>query len=100
MYVLDEGGTRVPCPHPSEDDAVLEVTGLSIEMAERRGRIVYVRPYLCVTCGEVGELDRTRDPERCVACGSASVVAFAAVQEAGCPRCSAPSLTTEAAGVS
>ncbi len=100
MYVLDDRGTRVICPHPTEDDTVMEVTGLEFEEAEAAGLIRYMRPYLCLTCEAVSTLDRNHDAIQCQACGSGSLVFFGEVEGRACPRCGAASLEREMVAIS
>jgi len=91
MYVIDEKGNRVRCPHPKEHSIVFEVLGKEATEEEIKNRIGFNSFCLCLDCLTQLELDIGRDNEddswpyyypakigrderKCVNCGSLNVM--------------------------
>ena len=104
MYVVDEKGNRVRCPHPGEDRTVLDVLGKDASEEEIRTRTGFNSFCLCLNCLTQLELDIGRDEgaeswpyyypsmigrdeRRCVHCRSPNVRTVFELVGESCPKC-------------
>jgi hypothetical protein len=108
MYVLDETGKRVICPHPGEEAEVARVLGVK-EKALRcpyepnanheakhqhqdvfhlaLTRTGFLSDCICRDCLAQFGLDLLRDEKRCPICSSSEVTALQDLFGQPCPRC-------------
>ncbi len=109
MYVLDDAGNRVVCPHPGEEARVAHVLGVkertlrcpfgaeasrgskrhnSVEVFRLAlSRTGFVSDCICRECLARFGLDLRKDERRCPECSSPEVVAVADLVGRACPKC-------------
>lgn len=104
MYVLDESGKKVICPHPLEDYTIAKVLKISKEEAfawlqKEDGKISKETKkkiedniginlqYICLDCYSENFLDKKRDELKCVKCGSTNLKYVAELVNQRCPKC-------------
>lgn len=104
MYVRDEKGNKVICPHPLEDDKISEVlniprddafawiTGktenISKETKEKiKSRVGMNYQYICTDCFSEVFIDPKKDEMKCSKCGSANLKYVADLANKPCPKC-------------
>lgn len=87
MYVTDETGKRVICPHPNEFDTMRRVLGAEAPwelIEQRRGFNSFC---LCLDCLSVLEIDLKRDARACSKCKSNHVASLRELIGKLCPKC-------------
>jgi hypothetical protein len=87
VYVTDEKGERIICPHPIEFDTVLRVLGKNATkelIDERTGELQH---WLCLSCLSVCELDLKRDRHECGSCRSTEGKSVMNMIGETCPKC-------------
>jgi len=106
MYVEDDGGERVVCPHPGERRKVAEVLGQDANSELIKARTGFNSDCVCLDCLEQFELDigddeqsrsswryfygatRRKDERRCPHCNSRNVKTVFEHIGSACPKCS------------
>lgn len=103
MYVEDETGERIPCPHPTEWAVVAKILGPHAPEELIAKRVGFNSDCICLDCqrqfpADVGdetanpwrsfyESDRPKDRRECPACKSKNVkTVFESIGQT-CPRC-------------
>jgi hypothetical protein len=127
MYVLDDTGQRLPCPHPGEHHTVGRVLGLTRdevvaalihgELAkkwwwtprrrrefEERVRLLETRTgilkdMVCCECQSEFSLDLSKDRRECPACRSAKVFTVSEMLGKQCPACKLGQITAVDTGI-
>jgi RNA polymerase subunit RPABC4/transcription elongation factor Spt4 len=87
MYVIDDQGNRVVCPHPGEFRKAHEVLGDNYSeevVAERTG---FNSHCLCLDCLTNSDLDMTRDRRECPNCHSQNISTILELVGKQCPKC-------------
>lgn len=87
MYVTDNAGKRIACPHPNEFRVIYSVLGKNISDEVRKQRTGIKRGYLCMDCLSIIELDRDRDKIVCSKCNSSRLAAEDDLIGNACPIC-------------
>lgn len=90
MYVVNNRGKRVVCPHPSEFETVKRVTGHDLfDPNTPRGTIMIGTNShcLCTACLSKFDLDVNVDERKCPKCGSEKVYTEEEMVGKECPRC-------------
>ena len=105
MYVEDDSGRRIPCPHPCEWETVIKVLGKNASKDLVKERIGYNSDCVCLDCLRFSQLDlgddektclswryyygavRQKDQRRCPHCGSPNVKTVVELVDQPCPRC-------------
>lgn len=90
MYVVNDQGKRMACPHPSEFETIKEVTGYSLfDPNIPKGAIIigFNSDCLCPACLNKFDLDVTKDERKCPKCGSGEVHTSEEMVGKECPRC-------------
>ena len=108
MYVLDDTGTRVICPHPGEEAEVARVLGVkeralrcpyepsTTKTAKHHHQDVFhlalmrtgfLSDCVCHDCLAQFGLDLQQDEKRCPMCCSSEVTAFQDLIGQPCPSC-------------
>lgn len=111
MYVADDCGDRIICPHPGEKFTIAHV----LELSERerdwmwfgfpwwmkafrarrvkeienlvKERVGTLSSCVCCNCCETFELDLVRDERKCPACDSNDVLSVSELKGKRCPAC-------------
>ena len=102
MYVIDNNGRRIVCPHPGEASVVAEILKIDEDtlfgfpwllrsddapvqlLEERTGFNSYC---VCLDCVSQFELDIDRDERKCPKCGSEKVRTEPEMVGEPCPKC-------------
>ena len=92
MYVADDAGDRIICPHPSEFDTVEKVLGPNPAAELVQQRTGFLQAWFCQACRKVSRLDLQRDPRRCTHCGSEKGTPVNELIGKICPQCQAGSI--------
>lgn len=105
MYVEDDGGRRIVCPHPGEGRTVAEVLGDNATRELIEARIGFNSDCICLDCLEQFGLDigddeqsksswrysygatRRKDQRRCPHCNSHDVKTVFELIGNPCPKC-------------
>ena len=105
MYVIDDSGNRIPCPHPGEMRTVVEVLGRGASREKITARTGYNSDCVCLKCLSQFTLDigdeeivesswryfygatKRRDRRRCPECGSGWVRTVLELVGGKCPEC-------------
>lgn len=115
MYVMDEDGKRLPCPHPAESSKIAAVLGLkegkvgicyqskggfyasvsrllSKQEAQKilklfNKRIGFNSHCICLKCLVQFELDINKDKRKCPICGSKNIKTELELIGQPCPKC-------------
>jgi len=98
MYVVDDDGERVTCPHPGEQFTVERVLGEDADEATREERTGFNAYCVCRDCLARFELDVERDPVRCPDCGSDVVETANGIVDEPCPNCETGTVVEEFTG--
>ncbi len=87
MYVSDQAGNRIVCPHPAEYAKAYQVLGgdASWELIEQRTGFNSV--CLCRDCLQIFHLDLKRDARTCLNCRSSRVASLEELVGGICPKC-------------
>jgi hypothetical protein len=87
MYVLDDQGERIECPHPLEFHIVSEVLGKDATQELIDKRTGFNSHCVCSECLEQFELDLDTDQHVCPACNSRDVKSTRELVGSNCPKC-------------
>lgn len=104
IYVLDESGNKVVCPHPIEYHTIANILKISKEDAvawlqrnyekiseETRKKIDHGvginLQHICMDCYSESFLDRKRDEMKCNKCGSSNIKYIEDLTSQTCPKC-------------
>lgn len=104
MYVEDDSGKRIVCPHPGERRTVAEVLGENATRELIKARTGFHSDCVCLDCLEQFELDigddeqsksswrypwatRRKDKRRCPHCNSQNVKTVFELLGSPCPKC-------------
>jgi DNA-directed RNA polymerase subunit RPC12/RpoP len=87
MYVTDEAGARIVCPHPAEHVTVTKVLGEGAPGKLIRERTGFSSHCVCLDCLHQFDLDLERDERGCPQCGSAVVKSLREMIGKPCPKC-------------
>jgi len=117
MYVLDESGKKVICPHPLEYYTIAEVLKISKDEAfawlqkedekiseetkkKIEDNIGMNFQYVCLDCYSENFLDKKRDELRCARCGSTNLKYVAELVNQRCPKCKEGTIEMISRGIS
>jgi len=89
MYVTNEKGERIICPHPIEFRTVREVLGEGASDTLVKQRTGHLQKWLCLECLRTCSLDLDRDSHKCSHCDSAKGKSVKDMVDQPCPKCSA-----------
>lgn len=104
LYVKDESGKRIVCPHPLEYHTIAEVLKISRDDAFAWLQKEYEKiteetkkkiqsntgmnfQYICLDCCSENYLDKTVDEMKCGKCGSTNLKYVADLVGQTCPKC-------------
>jgi len=104
MYVIDDSGERIGCPHQLEMFIVLEVLGENASKKDIKARTGFNSYCVCLSCLRQFELDigddekanmwryyykakKRRDERRCPHCKSNSLKTVFELIGESCPKC-------------
>ncbi len=89
MYVTDEAGKRVVCPHPCEYAVVSEVLGADAPPELVEQRTGFNSDGVCLDCLAQFSIDLDRDARACQKCKSARIATVQELVGKPCPKCKA-----------
>ena len=90
MYVVNNQGERIACPHPGEFRMVKMITGYSpFDPSVPKGAIItgFNSHCVCPACLSKFDLDVDQDERRCPECGSGEIYTEEEMIGKECPRC-------------
>jgi hypothetical protein len=87
MYVTDDAGKRIICPHPGEMYTVYSVIGQDASHEQYMERTGFNSDCFCMDCLSQFRLDLDRDERTCNKCGSINVVSTKESVGKPCPQC-------------
>lgn len=97
MYVVDDQGNRIVCPHPVEMETVLGVLGEDAPSELIKERTGFNSYWLCLDClkkfeadlggGVLGNFRKGKDKRECPECKSSNVRTTLELVGEICPRC-------------
>ncbi|NLB70306.1 MAG: hypothetical protein GX804_11625 [Lentisphaerae bacterium] len=87
MYVIDDDGKRIVCPHPREFATVAEVLGDDAPPELVELRTGFNSYCLCLECLKKVELDLDRDLRECPKCTSNNITSLSELVGHSCPKC-------------
>jgi len=93
MYVTDDNGRRIVCPHPGEMRTVSEVLGKDAPREIIEARTGFNSHCVCLDCLSQFELDMSRDERRCPGCNSSNVKTEREMVGKLCPKCKKGTIT-------
>lgn len=100
MYVTDDGGKRIVCPHPLEFRTVRKVLGEHAGderlLEERTG---FLQMWVCLDCLSRHRLDLERDEHKCDQCGSMRGSSAIEMIDKICPKCKQGKIRLEKTGM-
>lgn len=115
LYVINDAGERIVCPHPGEGFTIAKVLGSDASPETVRARIGFNSYCLCCDCLHQFEADIVdesrnvwrdyygtvvgRDPRRCPACGSSLVRTVWELVGRPCPKCETGTIVEVETGV-
>lgn len=119
MYVIDENGDRVVCPHPSEVETIREVLKVKVVDEAAWKKVGFNADCICLDCKRKFQLDLgeykesedeydkiiyigkgARDERKCKYCGSKNVKAAAELVGESCPKCGRGRIEIKHLGIS
>jgi hypothetical protein len=89
MYVTDQTGKRIKCPHPHEFWTVAEVLRAEATRTEEliEQRTGFNSYCLCLDCLANLEIDLERDARVCPSCKSTHIASLREMVGGTCPKC-------------
>jgi len=87
MYVEDNNGKRIICPHPEEYSKIYEVLGYNASEELIAERVGFNSHCLCLDCLHQFEADIEKDERKCPRCISTSVKTLLELVGTSCPKC-------------
>lgn len=87
LYVLDDYGNRVMCPHPGEELTLKEVLGENPPLEVFEARRGFNAHSVCLNCLEKFDMDPDWDERICSRCGSTDIKTARELVGKPCPRC-------------
>lgn len=88
VYVTDDRGERIICPHPNEFSIIEEVLGARAR-SERthKDRVGFLQVWVCLDCLSKSRLDLDKEEHRCGQCGSLRGKSDKELIDNTCPKC-------------
>jgi len=87
MYVEDDDGRRIICPHPGERSTVAEALGKDAPRELVEARTGFNSHCVCLDCLGQFKLDIKKDDRRCPHCNSRKVKTVRELVGEPCPKC-------------
>jgi DNA-directed RNA polymerase subunit RPC12/RpoP len=87
MYVTDQTGKRIVCPHPCEFATVYQVLGANAPRELIQQRTGFNSDCLCLDCLKEFNIDLKRDARACPHCNSNRIGSLQELVDGPCPKC-------------